>query len=393
MYPEGLQDSVGRFILVAPGRHEFQLISDANWVQSPPLVEFKDSVVVNLRYRPNVLRQPGVYTATVAGLGADSALGPAFRLITTVAVPRPLPQDRERITIKVPEGQLRRIPLLADSGRGIQIRVFESRGAPLLAFLFEPGGMPWRGGSAQAGTTEDSAAVFDLDGRDVRRGVYELVVMAGPTQSVDAVVLIDPAPVRLAAERRRNRVTIQTKTMSQVPVTISGELIGAERGLVTSSRGSEERRFSFLLPSWARHAIIELNLERDQWPLFTDFGLTLLDAGGRQLGTAPLNYAVGRLETALPEGPDRMAEVVLSPGFAVPDATDLWNGRLAIRLYAAEPVSLGNELGSQFTLPPLPWKLGDGFFPLARLTATATGAGRSWSRETGLPEAPGPIMP
>ena len=89
-------------------------------------------------------------------------------------------------------------------------------------------------------------------------------------------------------------------------------------------------------------------------------------------------------------GGDRMAEIVLSPGFADPDAKHLWSGRLAIRLYAEEPVSLGDNLGTQFTLPQLPWTLGDGFFPLAHLMVRS--GDRVWTRETSLPEAPGPLM-
>jgi len=391
MYPEGLRDSVGHFTLRASGRHEFRLVSDALWIQPPARVEIADSAAVALRYRGERLREPGVYVGTVEGLGADSALGPSFRLITTVVVPRPLPADRERVPLRVPEGQLRRIPILADSGRGVRIQVGDPRGAPLLAFLFEPGGMPWRGGGAQAAGAEDSVALFELDARDVRRGVYELVVMAGPALPVDAVVLIDPAPIRLAAERRKQIVTLRTSPVREVAATVSGEVIGAERGIVTSSRGSEDRRLSFALPSWARRAVIELHLERDQWPLFTDFGLTLLDADGRQIAASPMNYAVGRLETDLPAGPDRTAEVVLSPGFAEPGADHRWNGRLAIRLYAEQPVTLGDNLGAQFSLPPSPWPLGDGFFPLVRFTARS--GDRLWIRETGLPEVPGPLMP
>jgi hypothetical protein len=215
--------------------------------------------------------------------------------------------------------------------------------------------------------------------------------MAGPAQGVEASLLVDPAPLRIAAERRRDQVTIKTTMVRETPITIGGEAVGAERGLLVSGRGSAEQKLPFALPAWARHIEIELVLERDQWPLFTDFGFTLLDAGGRQIGTSPMNYAVGRLEADLSQGPDRMGEVLLSPGFAEPGAEHRWNGRLAIRLYAEKPVPLGDSLASPFRLPELPWRLGDGFFPLVRLIARS--GERQWVRETGLPEAPGPLMP
>jgi tripeptidyl-peptidase-2 len=390
VYPNGLRDSVGRFVVTAPGRNTFRLVSDVPWIASPGLIEVQDSSTVRLRYHTQQLREPGIYTGTVQGWGADSALGPAFRLVSTVVIPRPVPADRERVAARVATGQVKRIPILADSGLGLRLTIGDPRGAPLLAFLFEPGGMPWRGGGAAAAGAEDSAAVFELDARDVRGGVYELVVMAGPAVAVDATVEVDPAPVRLAVERRGQVVSVRSTALRQAPVTLSGEIVGAERGVVTSGRGSADQRVSFRLPAWARHAVIELELERDQWPWFTDFGLTLLDAGGRQIATSPMNYAIGRLETDLPEGSDRMAEIVLSPGFADPGANHLWSGRLAIRLYADEPVPLGDELGEQFTLPQLPFALGDGFFPLAHLLVRS--GDRVWIRETGLPEAPGPLM-
>ena len=391
MFSEGLRDSVAHFTLRTSGRQEYRLAGDVPWLRVPDSITVSDSATIKLAFRRDRLREPGVYVGTIEGFGPDNALGPAFRLVTTVVIPRALPGDEEEIRLRIPEGALQRIPIMADSGRGFRLSVADPRGAPLLAFLFEPGGMPWRAGNALATGGEDSVAVFELDGRDVRRGVYELVVMAGPAQGVDASLIVDPAPIRLAAERRRDQVTLKTTAIRDAPITIAGEAVGAERGLMVSGRGSAEQRLPFTLPSWARHVVIELTLERDAWPLFTDFGFTLLDAGGRQIATSPMNYAVGRLETDVPQGGDRVAEVLLNPGFADPGADHRWNGRLAIRLYAEKPLPLGDSLASTFRLPPLPWKLGDGFFPLVRFIARS--GERHWTRETGLPEAPGPLMP
>ena len=391
MLPDGLRDSVAHFTIRTSGRHGYRLRGDVPWLRAPDSVTVTDSGTIALAFRRDRLREPGVYDGTIEAWGADNALGPAFRLVTTVVIPRALPADAEEIRLRIPEGALQRIPIMADSGRGIRLSVADPRGAPLLAFLFEPGGMPWRAGNALATGGEDSVAVFELDGRDVRRGVYELVVMAGPAQEVDASLIVDPAPVRIAAERRRDQVTLKTTPVREAPITITGQAVGAERGLLVSGRGSADQRLPFALPSWARHVVIELALERETWPLFTDFGLTLLDAGGRQIATSPMNYAIGRLETDLPQGGDRVAEVLLSPGFAEPGADHRWNGRLAIRLYAEAPVSLGDSLASTFRLPALPWRLGDGFFPLVRFIARS--GERQWVRETGLPEAPGPLMP
>jgi hypothetical protein len=390
-FPEGATDSVARFTLRAAGVRDFRLTADVPWLLAPSSVSLRGSAAVAVRIRTDRVREPGVHTGVISGWDADSIYGPAFRLVTTVVVPRTLPADEELVRLRIPEGQLRRIPILADSGRGLRLQVGDPRGAPLLAFLFEPGGMPWRGGNALAAGGEDSVAVFEIGGSDARKGVYELVLMAGPALAVSPDLIIDPAPARLAAERRKDQVTLKLAPTSSAPVTVSGELTGAERGAVVSGRGSADVRLPFTLPAWARHVVVELTLERDQWPLFTDFGLTLVEEGGRQLATSPMNYAIGRLETDLPEGGDRAAEIVLSPGFAAPGAEHRWSGRVAIRLYAETPLPLGASLGATFRLPESPWKLPDAFFPLANFIMHANG--RKWIRETGLPEAPGPLMP
>ena len=276
----------------------------------------------------------------------------------------------------------------------------------MLAFLHEPGGMPWRGGQVQLVGGPDSAAVFQLDGRDVVAGAYELVTMAGPATPGTATVVIDPSPLRIGAARNRDTVTVELGNLTEADVAgaVSLALIGAERGVVLSSRGSGDRRVAFTLPGWARRVIVELSLDREEWPRFTDFGLTLEEAGGRQLGHGPMDYALGLFEVEVPAGsPDRIVELVLSPGFAQPDAQDLWHARLAIRLLAEQPVpvsvpasgTIRIESGGSGTvralLLPLPWTLGDGFFPLARVTARV--GGHEWSRESALPNQLPPIMP
>ena len=159
---------------------------------------------------------------------------------------------------------------------------------------------------------------------------------------------------------------------------------------MTSSRGSAEQRLEFFAPAWAKRVVIELNMPRDQWPLFTDFGFTLLDSDGRQIVAAPINYAVARLEAEIPEGPERPLTILLSPGFADANASALWNARLAVRLYAGAPVDMG-ELASPFVLRPSPFALPSGFHPLLEILTRL--GNRVWHRETGLPEAPGPLMP
>jgi hypothetical protein len=181
------------------------------------------------------------------------------------------------------------------------------------------------------------------------------------------------------------------------------EIAGAERGITAAAAGSQQLRFPFHVPEWVSRVVVELTLDRAQWPSFTDFGLTLEDAGGRQVATSPMNYAVGRLEQAADSLSSRDLVVVLDPGFAEPGATDRWSGRIAIRFYqdgkggrTAETAGVRLEAGGMhtvpFPLPPAPWAgtLPSGFDPLGRIVVVQ--GDRSWRTEAALTLPLPPIM-
>jgi hypothetical protein len=138
-------------------------------------------------------------------------------------------------------------------------------------------------------------------------------------------------------------------------------------------------------------------MDREQWGRFTDFGLTLFDSTGRQLGKDPLEYAAGRLsvDLATGEGP-RTATVALFPGFADSADHGEWSATVSIRLHADSMVALepvGAASGEltvparrtvtrRFTLREPSWPLGEGFAPLAVVVART--GDQVWTREIGL---------
>jgi hypothetical protein len=180
-------------------------------------------------------------------------------------------------------------------------------------------------------------------------------------------------------------------------------LAGAERDEDVAASGSSVIRIPFTVPAWARGVTVDLQMDPAQWERFTDFGVSLMDAAGRIVAKQPLNYAVGRLETTLPEQHDDMAfELRLFPGFAEPGATEAWKARAAIRLYAGEPVALktGGERTQalslapaqtravRFPLPDSPWPLPSGFGLLGVVVAQA--GDDVWTRETSFGAAAAP---
>jgi tripeptidyl-peptidase-2 len=405
--PAARASQVQQFELTRPAGSPaatYTLRSDATWISAPPRLTLSGArSVVELRYDFTALRPPGVSIGTVTGWGADSLMGPAFRLVSTVIVPEPVTAGARdmRSGVRVDPGMALRTFFRADSGRAFQVRV--SSGAAQekgLAFLHEPDGMPFRDESTRPLGARDSAAVYQLDARDAVAGTYESVVVAPPGQGLGASVRVTHSPLGLQLDRHQNDAvaTISNLTSGPVEAEVAILLGGAERVETVVARGSATKRIPFVAPAWADNVVIDILMDRAQWGRFTDFGVTLFDSIGRQIEKQPLNYAFGRLQAALPEGHgDMPVELRLFPGFADPASDEQWTLRASIRLYADSAVALdrpreapatmtlapGRKASAVFPLQAGPWPLGDGFFPLGVLVARA--AEHTWTREDGLP--------
>src|SRR6476660_4810524 len=138
------------------------------------------SAAVEVRYKLTTLKAPGAYVATVSGWGPDSMSGPLFRLVSTVIVPAPLNPGTNDLPAGVQVEPGTQLPsfFVANSGRPFEVRVSSSRpGQKGLAFLHDPGGMPYRAESARPIGTAEGQAVYTVDGRDAQLGVYEVVAV------------------------------------------------------------------------------------------------------------------------------------------------------------------------------------------------------------------------
>jgi hypothetical protein len=160
------------------------------------------------------------------------------------------------------------------------------------------------------------------------------------------------------------------------------------------------QRIPFVAPAWASGVVVDVTMDPEQWGRFTDFGVTLFDSLGRQLGKQPLNYAFGRLQVELPKGHGSMPVTLgLSPGFADSAGDESWTLQTSIRLYADSTVGVSPASGApnlltiapgargrtSFVVSQSPWPLSDRFVPLGVLIAR-TGS-QVWTRETALPLA------
>ena len=391
-------------------RATYRLRSGAPWIAAPATITAGGAAgpaTVELRYDTAAIRTPGVYTGVVTGWSADTTAGPAFRLVTTVVVAYGAGQEIAR-QVSVDGSRVERIVFAVDSARPFEVRVERTSGAGAVAYLHEPGGMPWREESnLPAGAGED-AAVFRVDARDAVAGTWELALVSPTSEPASASVRLAHAPAALSVERGRDGVVakLSARDTAAVPARLGFLLAGAQRTHTVVAVGSDVQRVPFVVPAWARGAAIDVDMAPADWPRFTDFGVTLFDAAGAPIETSPLNYASGRAHVSFPDGHGALpVELGLFPGFADPSGDQKWTARVTIRLYAdtaaalppvagAAPVAVTvparGEIATTFTMIESPWPLGDGFIPLGVLVTQL--AGRVWTREAGLAAPTPPVM-
>ncbi|MGH7525869.1 MAG: S8 family serine peptidase, partial [Gemmatimonadales bacterium] len=386
----------------------YQLRSNAAWLSVPAKVTLREADTrIEVRYGGKELSAPGAYSGTIAGWTSDTLAGPAFRVVVTVVVPAPVTAGPVvlRSATRIEAGRILRTFFEADSARPFQVRVSSgARGEQGLAFLHEPRGMPYRDESGRNVASGMQAALYQVDARDAVEGAYEVVAVAAPNQAMAATVSVTQAPVTLHLRREGDRVagTLANVTPAPVSAEVSMRVGGAERVEAVAARGSSMHRIPFVAPSWATGLVVDIAMDRKQWGRFTDFGVTLFDSLGRQLGKQPLNYAVGRLQVELPERHGDMPVVLgLLPGFADPSGDESWALKVSIRLYADSAVTLapvggapttltpapGKSASATFALPADPRSSSEGFSPLGVLVARI--GGQLWTREAGLPAGPG----
>ena len=389
----------------------YRLRSDSPWLTAPARVTLAGSkTTVEVRYALAGLRPPGAYVGTVTGWSDDSLAGPAFRLVSTVVVPAPVSAAPRELRSEVPveSGTGLRTFFRADSARPFEVKVTGRPGEKGLAFLHEPDGMPYRDEHARP-LGGGKGASYRVDGRDALAGTYEVdAVAVSPTgASLNAGVRVTQSPFRLGLSRKGSEAVATLFNATSTPATAELTMLlgGSERTETVVARGSATRRIPFIVPRWAVNVVVDLTMDRAQWGRFTDFGVTLLDSAGRQIGRQPLNYAFGRLQASLPPGhADMPVTLELLPGFADPNTDVPWTLRASVRLYADSAVTLasgatrpgsltvppGRDISRSFPLPAAPWPLGDGFFPLGILVVRA--GDQTWTREGGLPLPNPPMM-
>jgi hypothetical protein len=208
------------------------------------------------------------------------------------------------------------------------------------------------------------------------------------------MISVDPAPAALSISPRAGDSIVTTMSSlsdSEVLGRLRIGVIGGQGHLVMAGSGGADVSTPLPLPKWGRRIVIDLELDPELWPRFSDFGFTLLDSEGHILGKNPVNYPSARLAVDLPPPTgDETASLVLSPAFAEPGGTESWSARITIRIEAEGALNLGTAEGEEFSLQPkaarrftsrvgeLPWQLPEGFVPLGLFFLESAGTIWSW---------------
>jgi subtilisin family serine protease len=359
----------------------FSLTSDTKWLSAPAmLVAGPRETDIPLTYSAPALAAPGVYVGTVTAWNPSDALGgPLFRLVNVVAVPYDLaeePLSDERRTVG--PGQVRRYFLrVAQPGATLvaTVTLADSGQQTAKAILYEPNGAPFRElardsivpiGGSQVGT-----ARFAVRAEDAVAGVYELDVIAPPRSGAVATVRAQLAPLTLADREATN------PGQASVSGRVTQALLGAERTLDVAGRGATPESLTVSVPDWAARAVVEVEVPREQWREFTDFGVTEFDSTGQQVSQGPLEFALGRQAFAVPAAlQGHPLTVELYPGFARDRGVHPWRAKLRVHFLLTEPRSLGDGRditvlpGGRAPLPaprPRELTLPEGFAPLVEM--------------------------
>jgi subtilisin family serine protease len=363
-------DTVQRFAVtrMAEGRAAdtppatFRLSSNRLWLrpeQSTVTLGTDGTAVIEVRYDPARLAQPGRYVGVVnAEDVSDTAAGPAFRLVSEIVVPEPGP------TVVAPRklapGRAARFYVDVPSGAaGLAARlVLADTSLRASLSLYEPSGRQSRTkDQVEVGGSGGATGSISVTANDLTPGVWEAVVQAMPGDTMPYTFTAAVPPLtflRIDSAGAAPSVTVGSSAERDTSVLVSVEQLGvATDWQATMAHGDPYTR-TFAAPEWATQAVLEVQVTPDQWNTITDFGLTLFDRDGAQLGQGPMNYDFNRVTVDLPakRGPDYPVTVELFPAFArpIPPASFAASVRLAF-VGEPRPVGPGGAPSAQVTIP------------------------------------------
>jgi hypothetical protein len=270
----------------------------------------------------------------------------------------------------------------AVAGRSLRVRV--SLGdieQEALVQLYDPSGRPASADSdslVQVGYGKSSSVVVEVPAEDMAPGVYELDVINPGTDRMTATVQAELALVAMTPQAN-GTLEAMNPGVATANLEARAALVGAQRSAIVAGRGILAESLAIAVPDWAARAEVLVEMPREQWEWFSDFGLTVFDSVGQQVDVAPLNYARGRLTFPVPPRlAGHPALIELYPAFAREGAGMPWQASVRIRFFRDSSEALGGPqpltvvAGGRIVLPAalLPFGLLEGLAPLVEWRLT-----------------------
>ena len=366
-------DTLQRFVITEVGGDvgagapdTFRLRSDAPWLVPEAGAVALDAggrAEVEVRYDRALLARPGRYVGSVTAVSAaDPGAGPAFRLVNEIIVPDSLSWGTEAAPGRSLAGGLawRRYVNVPVGASGLAVHaVLPDTSAHATLALFEPSGRPSRtDGDTDLGGRGGTVGTLSVTADDIRPGVWEAVVQALPGDSLHFDFAAAVPPIVIAAvdsSADAASVTLRSETGRDTTLRVTAERVGTVTSWVANVEHGGPYSRTFVAPPWATQAVLEVHVTPALWELVTDFGLTIFDRDGAQLGNSPMNYDFNRLTVDLPEqrAADYPIRVELFPAFAlpVPPASFAADVRVAF-LGPAQAIPLAGQDTAVVSLPP-----------------------------------------
>jgi hypothetical protein len=360
---------------------QFLLASDVPWLVVAPMITAQPrTTTIPVRFRPDLLKAPGLYVGTVTARNpTDTLAGPLFTIGSSIVVPLDLPTRSLVDTGRaIAPGRLQRYFLRAPVA-GTSLRVRASIAHPddgALIQLYDPASHPVGGDPdslVTLGYGRAPTVTIEVPAEDMAAGVYELDVVNPGTVRISVSVRAELAPVALAT-RADGRLEASNAGPGSVSVTAAAAWVGAERRWTIHGRGAPAESIMVTVPAWAARASVQVTMPVAQWEQLTDFGVTLFDSSGQQVHAAALNYARGLQTLELADAaPGQPMLVELLPGFARADTAPPWQAMVRVRFFSDAAQGLGPShlldvvAGARAVLPDVtvpPVALPEGFDPL-----------------------------
>jgi hypothetical protein len=281
------------------GMDAFELVSDSKWmepVQSTIYRRGDDPFGVDVSYKPELLKTPGLYSGRIWAYPKNasrkySRANAAFELLSSLVVPNQLtPDNNYSVTVEnidLNDNKLRREFFMVPPGTKAMRFTMSSRDPKSggNARLFDEDGRGFGGFSLRSGSANKPVSHF-VTGEQLKRGVIEVVLKQGFSTGkekfgpVDLRVEAIPFDMNVvstdASSVARGIFELANTTNETLALQSDGEVLGYERMIDTVIESGDIFAYEFKQRTDEDAARFDFMLSREDYNLFTDITLQIL---------------------------------------------------------------------------------------------------------------------